>query len=125
MTLSATFIVEQKKKLEEERDTLVKQLSGITMKDTEKADQTGARFPSYGEKDDENAAEVAQYSDNLSLGDTLEHTLADVEAALKRIADGTYGICKYCGKEIEEPRLRIRPSSSSCIKCKQKLKGQN
>jgi len=124
MSQSPSFIQEQKKKLEEEQEMLKKQLAGITMKDIEKADQTGARFPSYGEKDDDNAAEVAQYSDNLSLGETLEHSLADVEAALKRVADGTYGVCKYCGKEIEEPRLRVRPSSSSCITCKQKLKSQ-
>ena len=125
MILSTTFIADQKKRLEEERDVLKKQIAGITMKDSEKASQTGARFPSYGDKDDDNAAEVAQYSGNLSLEDTLEHTYADVEAALKRVADGSYGICKYCGKEIEEPRLRVRPSSSSCIKCKQKLKAQN
>lgn len=124
MGFTPAFIQEQKKKLKEEQEALEKQLEGITMKDTEKADQTGARFPSYGEKDDENAAEVAQYSDNLSLEDTLEHSLADVRAALKRIEDGTYGFCKYCGNEIEEPRLRIRPSSSSCVACKQKLKAQ-
>lgn len=77
-----------------------------------------AQFTNLGDKDDENAEEVATYSTNLTLERTLEASLRDVERALERVASGSYGICKYCNKEIDEKRLRARPSSSSCIECK-------
>lgn len=123
MPLTSQFIADMKKKLEEEREQLQKQLQAIAKKE-ERADGEDftANFPSYGDKDDENAAEVAQYTDNLSLEATLERMLSDVEGALKRIMDGAYGTCRYCGNEIDERRLAVRPSSSSCVACKQKLK---
>jgi RNA polymerase-binding transcription factor DksA len=62
---------------------------------------------------------VATFTDNLSLEHTLEATLNDVNRALVRIAKGTYGKCKYCGQEIDERRLKARPESGSCVKCKQ------
>ncbi|MFA5022441.1 MAG: hypothetical protein WC508_05165 [Patescibacteria group bacterium] len=33
-------------------------------------------------------------------------------------------MCKYCGQVIEEKRLMIRPTSSSCVACKKKLQGE-
>jgi DnaK suppressor protein len=80
-----------------------------------------AQFPNLGEKEDENASEVAQFSDNLSLEDELEKALRDVESALKMIQKGEYGTCKYCGSEIDERRLIARPTSTSCIQCKKTL----
>lgn len=123
MTFPLPFIKAQKKKLEQERDQLKKQLAAISKYDKgEKTRGLDAKFPSYGDKEDENAAEVAQYSDDLSLEETLNHLLADVEGALKRIENNTYGVCRYCHEEIDQRRLEARPSSSSCIKCKQRLK---
>ena len=83
-------------------------------------DFTGT-FPNYGEENDENAQEVEQYSTNLATEQILEKTLHDIDTALKKIDQGTYGICKYCHKEIDEKRLLARPFSGSCIKCKNKL----
>lgn len=78
-------------------------------------------FPNLGDKEDENAAEVAAYSDNLSLESELEKQLRDVMSSLKQIEDESYGTCKYCKQEISEARLRARPTSSSCIECKKTL----
>lgn len=78
-------------------------------------------FPNFGDKEDENASEVAQFSNNLSLEDELEKALRDVESALKLIENGTYGTCKYCGQRIDERRILARPTSTSCIQCKKTL----
>jgi DnaK suppressor protein len=51
----------------------------------------------------------------------LEDELNDTIKALKAIESGKYGICKYCGKPIDEKRLIARPTSSSCIECKKTL----
>ena len=112
------------KKLEEEKKRLEKELAGFTKKDTKIEDNYLSEFPEFGSKDDENAAEVATYGDRLSLEHTLEKQLRDVSNALANIVKGKYGICKYCGQPIEEKRLLIRPTSSSCVACKKKLKGE-
>jgi len=48
---------------------------------------------------------------------TLERDLTAVEEALRRIADGTYGICADCGREIALERLEARPQALRCISC--------
>ena len=48
-----------------------------------------------------------------------ERKLADkVDAALQRIMNGNYGICRECGREISKERLEARPVSELCIECK-------
>ena len=49
-----------------------------------------------------------------------EKYLQQIEDALERIENGTYGICRVCGKEIDEARLRAVPTTTICVSCKQK-----
>lgn len=42
---------------------------------------------------------------------------ADVDAALQRVADGTYGVCASCGRPIPAARLEARPMASLCVAC--------
>lgn len=107
--MRSDFVQKMKDLLETEKTRLEKELGD------------NADFPNLGEKEDENASEVAQFSDNLSLEDELEKALRDVESALKMVENGTYGTCKYCGSEIDERRLIARPTSTSCIQCKKTL----
>ncbi len=84
-----------------------------------------AQIPNYGDESDENAQEVEQYTTNLEADKVLEKTLSDINGALKSIEDGSYGKCKYCGNDIEEKRLLVRPFSSSCVACKTKLQNNS
>jgi DnaK suppressor protein len=45
--------------------------------------------------------------------------LGQVEQALRRVAEGTFGFCAKCAEEISEPRLRVRPETPLCIDCAQ------
>ncbi|HEX9380669.1 MAG TPA: TraR/DksA C4-type zinc finger protein [Gaiellaceae bacterium] len=54
---------------------------------------------------------------DYTLEENSEHVLADIDAALKRIEGGTYGICTNCGKRIAEERLEARPWATLCIGC--------
>lgn len=78
-------------------------------------------FPDYGNSEEDNALEVADYEANLSIESDLKRSLRDVEAALSRLETGQYGVCKYCKKAIEEKRLVARPTSSACIACKKTI----
>jgi len=54
---------------------------------------------------------------DYTLEENSEHVLAEIDAALKRIEDGTYGTCTNCGKEISVGRLEAYPWASLCIDC--------
>ena len=45
------------------------------------------------------------------------HELQDIEAALARIGDGSYGICIECGEEIGRARLKADPTAKRCLAC--------
>ncbi len=47
--------------------------------------------------------------------------LAEVDVALARIAEGSYGTCSDCGEPIGWPRLNAQPTAERCIACQQKL----
>ena len=119
--VSPELISQVKAALLAEKERLENDLGTFSKKNTKVAGDYDSTFPDYGDKDDENAAEVAEYAANLSIEHDLEKTLRDVNAALDRIAKGTYGICKYCGKPIEEKRLLARPTSSACVACKKAI----
>ena len=52
---------------------------------------------------------------DYTLEENEERLLAAIDAALKRIDDGSYGTCAVCGKPIGEERLRARPWATLCI----------
>lgn len=119
------FIDELKQILTKEQARLEQQLAVFTDKNVHNKEDYEAEFPDYGSEYDENAQEVAVFDDRLALEHQLEDELRDIKVALIKINDGSYGTCKYCGKEIGEERLRARPTSSACIECKKKFKGES
>ena len=112
-----------KKELLSRRKQIVDSLEDISQADTHEADNLGSKFPEYGDKPDENAQEISDYSTNSAAEKVLEKTLADIDGALKRMETGTYGVCKYCGQMINPKRLQARPVASACINCKNELQG--
>jgi len=55
------------------------------------------------------------------LEEGAQQTLDEIAAALKRIDDGTYGICEVCGKPIGDERLRALPWARLCIEDQRRL----
>ncbi len=104
-----------------EKERLEQDLGKVAKKDSTVKDKYDSTFPDYGDKDDENAAEVAEYAANVSIEQDFENLLRDVNASLARLDKGDYGICKYCKKPIQEKRLLARPTSSACVECKKAI----
>ncbi len=61
---------------------------------------------------------------DYTLEENSEQVLAEIDAALKRIDDGTYGICTNCGQSIAAERLEAVPWATLCIDCKRKEEGR-
>ncbi len=57
---------------------------------------------------------------DYTLGENSEQVLGEIDAALKRIEEGTYGTCVNCGREIPVARLEAYPWASLCIDCRRK-----
>jgi DnaK suppressor protein len=57
--------------------------------------------------------------DPVALGRaaSLLHTIDEIDAALGRIAEGTYGVCTHCGVDIPTERLQFRPFAAGCVAC--------
>jgi DnaK suppressor protein len=64
------------------------------------------------------ASTESDQSFNIRLRERGTKLLSKIDEALERIEDGTYGICESCGGKINEKRLRARPVTTMCIKCK-------
>jgi len=55
----------------------------------------------------------------FSLSDTERNTLLQIENALRRMDDGTYGRCSNCGQSIALPRLEALPWARFCVDCQE------
>ena len=66
----------------------------------------------------------------LRIRDRERRLIVKMQEAIKRIDDGTFGVCEACGGPISEKRLTARPVTTDCINCKtkqekaEKLKGE-
>ena len=118
-TLSKGDIKEIKREILIRKKQILKDLEDIHNSDNKKI-----KFPEYGDKSDENAQEISEFSTNLATDKVLQGTLKDINSSLERIEKGTYGICKYCKQDIGKKRLLARPVASTCIACKTKLQNQ-
>jgi DnaK suppressor protein len=58
---------------------------------------------------------------NISMAQRHATELEEIDAALGRIAEGTYGECEECGRDIGAARLEVQPTARFCIECQQRL----
>ncbi len=70
---------------------------------------------------DENFADsgqvAAEKGEHRVPANSIQEALADVDRALEKLDEGTYGRCENCGEEITEPRPEAMPASRYCIAC--------
>jgi DnaK suppressor protein len=71
----------------------------------------------YADPADRATAE-SDRSFTLRLRDRERKLVKKIHEAMQRIEDGSFGVCEECGDEIGVPRLKARPVTTLCIKCK-------
>ncbi len=72
---------------------------------------------SFGKRVGDGTTAAVERLNLVGTARELEAMLRDVDRALGKVEDGTYGICDRCGKLISEARLEARPWSVLCIDC--------
>ena len=70
------------------------------------------------------SADFEEQADDLESQDALEaiekselQEIRQIQQALKRISEGTYGVCTKCGADINSKRLKALPTATTCISC--------
>ena len=70
---------------------------------------------SYDQHQADVGTETFEREKDLSILEQVEAELADVEVAIRRIDDGTYGTCEVCGRAIGDDRLEAMPAARLCV----------
>jgi len=102
-------------RLMQEKIQIVEKLDQLKTLRQPQAD--GRENSSFGKREEE-ANETFELEKSLVLENKLGENLSEVEHALEKHLNGTYGICDNCGKIIDKARLEAMPKASLCIECK-------
>jgi RNA polymerase-binding transcription factor DksA len=102
-----------KEKLETEKKLLEEELGAIALFNTETSMwEATPDQDMIGEIDDNDAADrFEDFEERTSMVTTLQARLIDVNAALKKIEDKTFGMCEISGEPIEADRLEANPAA--------------
>lgn len=98
---------EERARLEAEREQLLRDIE--MLKETLK-----------GEVDidaEEGDPDLIEREKSAALLATLERKLDSIEAALRALDKGLYGICERCGQPIPPERLEVKPDATLCLEC--------
>jgi RNA polymerase-binding transcription factor DksA len=98
--------------LEQERSDLRRQLAELGFGD--------AGTLNYDSNFADSSQVTAERGEAEALAGELRDALAEVEAAIARVSEGTYGNCERCGQPIAPARLEAMPAARLCISCASK-----
>jgi len=104
-------------RLESERKRLIEELEQLEAS-VRPAEERREGSP-FGKREEE-AAESFELERRLTLEKRIRDQLAEVEHALHKFEDGTYGFCDSCGQPIDPARLEALPQASLCLRCKER-----
>lgn len=109
-------LVSIRKHLEEEKKRVLACINDLSLQDPfSDPDRTNDNAAS-----DTEATEEASHDRFAALIEQLKEQLVEIDNALVRIAEGTYGFCSTCGQMINTDRLGILPTATLCLACEKK-----
>jgi DnaK suppressor protein len=114
--LTAKEVADLRARLLAERDELTEQLT--TIEDETFASTQSDMSGDVGLDDESADAGTATFEreKDLSIENNVRDLLQKIDRAMKRMDEGTYGICDRCGKPIEKARIKALPYVDLCIK---------
>lgn len=104
-----------RERLTAERDRLLALKDEVDDVSDETEDESLGELSHYDQHQADVGTETFNRERDLSILGEIEGELADVEHALQRIDNGTYGTCEACGKPITDERLEAMPAARFCV----------
>lgn len=114
---TGTEVAEVRKELEAEAAGLREDISTA---ESEIAARLGDAVGDAGDDSADAGAKTFQREHELALTQNARELLAQIERALARIEEGSYGVCESCGEPIGKARLQAFPRAVLCVGCKQR-----
>ena len=102
-------------RLEGERKRLTEELEHLTA--SVRPPEEKREGSPFGKREEE-ATESFELEKRLALEKRIRDQLTQVEHALHKFEEGTYGLCDFCGQPIEPARLEALPQANLCLSCK-------
>ena len=107
--------------LNEERARIVKEIQFLQDENPGTVEEETGEETHYDQHPADAATAIHDREVDYTIEEDANDVLRQIDAALKRIDDGTYGICRVCGREIGEERLEAVPWTDLCIDDARKL----
>lgn len=110
------------RKAEQFRGILIKWRADLEKELVQSIDQISPEEEVYADWTDVATVETDKAM-QLKIRDRERVLMTEIQEALKRLDDKTFGECERCGEEISESRLKASPITTLCIDCKTELEG--
>jgi DnaK suppressor protein len=116
-TLSGVEAESARRHLEAEHDRLQHLRTSLENEHLhdEPEEDSSAELSHFDQHPADAASDAFEREKEFSILDTIQAELEDVERALKRLDDGTYGTCQACGETIGDERLEAVPAARFCL----------
>ena len=112
MTTTRELLLAERARAERRAAALDREFAGIA----EAAGEAGTD----DEHDPEGATLAFERQHTAALLARARDQIAEIDAAIGRLGDGTYGSCVRCGQPVGEERLTARPAAATCVACARK-----
>ncbi len=114
------FMKLQKERLMALRDTILDSMAGVA-KDTLRSRPEGSEASAFGMHQADAGSDAYDKDFALSLLSQEQDALYEIEEAVKRVDNGTYGVCEMSGKPISHLRLEALPFARFTVECQAEL----
>jgi DnaK suppressor protein len=117
------FLRKQKERLLQLRDNILDSMNGVA-KDTLRSRAEGSEASAFGMHQADAGSDAYDRDFALSLLSQEQDALYEIEEALKRVEQGTYGVCEMSGKPIAHARLEAIPFARYTVECQAQIERQ-
>lgn len=122
ITMDNNLLEKFKNKLKSQRKEAEDLLIQMERNDTIKSNEEfSSELSAYDNHPADSASSLYDKERGLAFQKNEEIIIGKIDSALKNMEDGTYGICKKCGKEIEKERLEYVPYAEYCVHCQKNM----
>jgi RNA polymerase-binding transcription factor DksA len=112
------FLIGQQEALNEERLTYIHQAETLQAEADELAAEREPGDVQFDEESGEGDTLAVERERDLALSFQARVAVDEIDAALAKILEGSYGVCEQCGSTIPKERLRAIPYAALCVQCK-------
>lgn len=112
------FLLDQLADLNEERITYTRQAASLKAEADLLVAEREPGDVQFDEESGEGDTLAVERERDLALSASAQNAVEDIDRAIAKIHDGTYGVCEQCYAKIPKERLRALPYAALCVQCK-------